>query len=121
LNKKQMSASERYGRKGREVTKGNYEKNHFSSSGSDGNGRDGSINGERRRAVFLWDPGAGGDVSGARNRGRSAGCVCSGSAGGLRAACSGGLCAAGGVFSAGLLRACAESLLPARTRGSVWF
>ena len=115
-----MPASERYGRKGQEVTKGKYEKDHFSSSRSSWNGRDGRIDGKRRRAVFLRDPGAGGDGPRAGGLCRSGTGLCGARASRVRSAHSGSLraagrlCAAGGVFGT-------ESLLPAGTRGSVWF
>ena len=71
------------------VTKGKYEKNHFSSSGSNGIGRHGSIDGERGRSVFLRDPGAGGDGSGSDCvRGAGAG-LCGARARGLRSARTG--------------------------------
>ena len=111
-----MPASERYGRKGQEVTKGKYEKDHFGSSSSCGIRRDGRIDGERGRAVLLWDSRAGGHDSRSRSRSGAAGrvrasrCLCP--ACGLRSASR--LCAAGSVRHA-------ESLLPARARGSFWF
>jgi hypothetical protein len=115
-----MPASERYGRKGREVTKGNYEKDYFSSSSRDGIGRRGSIDGERRRAVLHWDSGAGGEGSGSSGCSSAGSGLCSARARGLRSGRTGCLravsclCAAGGLCRA-------ESLLPAGTRGSVWF
>ena len=117
-----MPASERYGRKGQEVTKGKYEKDHF-SSGSDGVGGDGRINRECRREILIWISRAGRERSRAGGGGGAGSGVCGARACGLRSAGSGGGGTAGGVFRASLLRSRAGSLWAAGACGAIrfWF